>query len=52
MKNDEKKHEKNPEPTADDAVQAIPKVSKVTFDEKTGTLTLKLASEEEIANEK
>ena len=26
-----------------------PPVSKITFDEKTGTITLKLASEEEIA---
>ena len=29
--------------------KTIPKVSRVIFDEKTGTITLKLASEEEIA---
>ena len=32
--------------------EKIPKVSKITFDEKTGTITLKLASEEEIQESK
>ena len=36
---------------ADDK-EKIPKVSKITFDEKTGTITLKLASEEEIQESK
>jgi hypothetical protein len=48
MNNDEKKIEKTDDPV-DEALQNIPKVSKIIFDEKTGTVTLKLASEEEIA---
>ena len=31
------------------STQIFPKVSKIIFDEKTGTITLKLASKEEIA---
>jgi hypothetical protein len=33
----------------DNLKNILPKVSMVTFDEKTGTVTLKIASEEEIA---
>jgi hypothetical protein len=46
MNNDEKKQEKNPELVADDAMQVIPKVSKVVIDEKTGTVTLTIWKEE------
>ena len=38
----------NDKPT-DETPQVIPKVSKIIFDETTGTITLKLANEEEIA---
>ena len=41
-------YEENDE-SGDNAQKVIPKVSRVTFDERTGTITLKLASEEEIA---
>ena len=30
-------------------VDKLPKISRVTFDERTGTITLKIATEEEIA---
>jgi hypothetical protein len=43
-----RKFEKN-DRLVDEAPQNIPKISKIIFDEKTGTITLKLASEEEIA---
>ena len=43
----EGKTEKN-EPAAE-FPQVIPKISKIVFDEATGTVTLKIASEEEIA---
>ena len=48
MENKEEKCIKNAE-SANDISQVIPIVSKVIFDEKTGTITLKLANEEEIA---
>jgi len=44
-----KKLEKNDELVAE-VPQAMPKVSKIVFDEKTRTITLKIATEEEIAN--
>jgi hypothetical protein len=46
MSDERKKPEKNDEP-ADEALQNIPKVSKVIFDEKTGTITLKIAKDNE-----
>jgi hypothetical protein len=45
---EKKEIEKNEKPV-DEALQNKPKISKITFDEKTGTVTLKLATEEEIA---
>ena len=48
MNTDEKKQKKNAKPVTE-ASLPLHKVSKITFDEATGTLTLKLASEEEIA---
>jgi hypothetical protein len=48
MSTEKKESEKNDE-TVDEALQNIPKISKIIFDEKTGTVTLKLATEEEIA---
>jgi len=40
---------RNNKNTTADPPQALPKISKIVFDEKTGTVTLKIASEEEIA---
>ena len=48
MTDKEKKHKKNAKPVTE-ASLPLHKVSKIIFDEATGTLTLKLASEEEIA---
>jgi len=41
MSDGRKEPEKNDEPV-DEALQNIPKVSKVIFDEKTGTITLQI----------
>jgi len=46
MSNEKKELEKNDAPI-DDALQNIPKVSKVIFDEKTGTLTLQIKKDNE-----
>jgi hypothetical protein len=46
MSSEKKELEKDDEPS-DDALQNIPKVSKVIFDEKTGTITLQIAKEDE-----
>ena len=43
-----KNYDKNNKPSIE-ASENIPKVSKIVFDEKTGTVTLTIASEEEIA---
>ena len=48
MNNNEKENAENDKPD-DKSSQAIPKVSKVIVDEEKGTVTLILASEEEIA---
>ena len=50
MANDKKESIENDIPAVN-TVQPIPKVSKIIIDEATGTLTLKLASEEEIAED-
>jgi len=41
MSDEKKEPEKNDEPI-DDALQNVQKVSKVIFDEKTGTITLRI----------
>jgi hypothetical protein len=46
MSNEKKELEKNDEPIDED-LQNIPKVSKVIFDEKTGTITLQIAKDDE-----
>jgi len=46
MSNEKKELEKDDEPIDED-LQNIPKVSKVIFDEKTGTITLQIAKEDE-----
>ena len=48
MNNDRKEQKEKNEPAAE-FPQVIPKISKIVFDEATGTVTLKIASEEEIA---
>ena len=48
MNTDEEEFDENAKPVVQSS-QTIRKVSRVTFDEKTGTVTLKIASEEEIA---
>ena len=48
QKNVKKEGTGNGEPVIVD-VDKLPKISRVTFDERTGTITLKIASEEEIA---
>jgi len=45
MSDEKKELEKDDEPV-DEALQNIPKVSKVIFDEKTGTITLQIAKED------
>lgn len=47
--NTEKEHNSKESKPGIDTPQAILKVSKVIIDETTGTITLKIASEEEIA---
>jgi hypothetical protein len=48
MSAEKKEFENNDEPVTE-VPKTIPKVSKIIIDEKTGTITLKIASEEEIA---
>jgi hypothetical protein len=45
MNNDEKKIEKTDDPV-NEALQNIPKVSKIIFDAKTGTVTLQISKEQ------
>jgi hypothetical protein len=46
MSDERKEPEKDNEPV-DETLQNIPKVSKVIFDEKTGTVTLQIAKNDE-----